>query len=296
MGTTTRAAQGSGAGGRFPSFQQNRLVWRVERAARSAAGRRTRPVRRTARHSPDHPRTRPVRRTARHSPSPATPILNRLRDLVANRAYRAAKATGSALVNEQGTLDDGGSGEGDKGGSDGSRRRGRHLHRHRHERHLNSHRSQRRCSHDCTVDFRPLRRPTNAHIHFNQPWAPIRTPRHQHDKFHSLEKMCFADRHAMHNPTVHVVPGVCTAILSTNDCTVDFRPLRRPTNAHISASPGHPSGRPDAKTKNSTHMKNVFADRRAMHNPTPHVVPGVCTAILSKNDRTVDFQAWRRPT
>jgi hypothetical protein len=149
---------------------------------------------------------------------------------------------------------------------------------------------------DRTVDFRPLRRPTNAHIHFNQPWAPIRTPRHQHDKFHSLEKMCFADRHAMHNPTVHVVPGVCTAILSTNDCTVDFRPLRRPTNAHISASPGHPSGRPDTKTKKSTHMKNVLADRRAMHNPTPNVVPGVYTAILSTNDRTVDFQAWRRPT
>ena len=59
---------------------------------------------------------------------------------------------------------------------------------------------------------------------------------------------------------------------------------------------GTPSGHPDTKTTNSTHMKNVLADRRAMHNPTPHVVPGVCTAILSKNDRTVDFQAWRRPT
>ncbi len=59
-----------------------------------------------------------------------------------------------------------------------------------------------------------------------------------------------------------------TAILSTSDRTVDFRPLQRPTNAHISASPGHPSGRPD--------------DRRAMHNPTVHVVPGVCTASYQR--------------
>jgi hypothetical protein len=55
----------------------------------------------------------------------------------------------------------------------------------------------------------------------------------------------------------------------------------------------HPSGRPDTKTKISTHMKNVFADRHARHNPFPLVAPGVCTAILSTNDRTVDFRPWR---
>ena len=58
------------------------------------------------------------------------------------------------------------------------------------------------------------------------------------DISHHSEKSThlFADRRAMHNPITHVAPGVCTAILSTNDRTVDFRPLRRPTNAYISAT------------------------------------------------------------
>ena len=51
-----------------------------------------------------------------------------------------------------------------------------------------------------TVDFRPLRRPTKAHFHFSQPWAPIGTPRHEHDKFHSLETcICRPPRHAKPN-------------------------------------------------------------------------------------------------
>jgi hypothetical protein len=89
-------------------------------------------------------------------------------------------------------------------------------------------------------------------------------------------KHVFADRRATQNPTPHVAPGVCSAILSTNDRTVDFRPLRRPTNAHISARHGtHQDAQAD--TKSFTRLKNVFANRRAMHNPTPHVAPGATT-------------------
>ena len=39
----------------------------------------------------------------------------------------------------------------------------------------------------------------------------------------------------------------------------------------------------------------MFADRRAMRTPTPHVTPSVCSAIFSMNHRTVDFRSWWRP-
>jgi hypothetical protein len=87
-------------------------------------------------------------------------------------------------------------------------------------------------------------------------------------------KNVFADRRAMQNPTPHVVPGVCIVNLSTNDRTVDFRPLRRPTNSHMHFNqPWAPIRTPRHEHTNSTHLKKLFADRRAMHNPTVHVVP-----------------------
>jgi hypothetical protein len=82
---------------------------------------------------------------------------------------------------------------------------------------------------------------------------------------------------------------------SMNHRTVDFRPWWRPRSMLKFRAGLGTHQRPDTKTKNCTHMQNVFADRRAMRTPTPHVTPGVCGAILSTNHRTVNFRPWWRP-
>ena len=93
----------------------------------------------------------------------------------------------------------------------------------------------------------------------------------------------FADRRAMRTPTPHVTPSVCSAIFSMNHRTVDFRPWWRPRSMLKFRAGLGTHQRLDTKTKNCTHMQNVFADRRARRTPTPHGMPGVCGAILSTN-------------